>query len=123
MVVKGVVERCVIFIHLLLWTQRIFLMMQQAAYTLRNKTVPLSEREQGEDSKRVHFQKGGGERQAPLHANDNVFNNVQWFSSLSSVLAFISTAQFYFYEIFIFSLKNIPSKVKLRQLELQFMHR
>ena len=35
-------------------------MMQQAAYTLRNKTVPLSEREQGEDSKRVHFQKGGG---------------------------------------------------------------
>lgn len=35
-------------------------MMQQAAYILHNKTVPLSEREQGEDSKRVHFQ-GGGE--------------------------------------------------------------
>lgn len=35
-------------------------MMQQAAYTLHNKTVPLSEPEQGEDSKRVHFQKGEG---------------------------------------------------------------
>lgn len=29
--------------------------------------------EQGEDSSRVHFQEGRG-RQAPLHANDNVFN-------------------------------------------------
>lgn len=102
-----------IFIHLLLWTQRIFLMMQQAAYTLHNKTVPLSEREQGEDSKRVHFQGGGG-GQAPLHANDNVFNNVQWLSSLSSVLAFISIAQSYFHEIFIISLKNIPFKMKIR---------